>query len=60
MRMTGDPGLPEALSSPLSEMKNGVATLPGVLGGGSKSGQVVAGELGGPGPTLWTLWMTSP
>lgn len=63
MRTTGDPGLPGALPSPLSGMRNGVATPPEVPRGGSKSpsqsGPGVAGGPGGPGPTLWMPWMTS-
>lgn len=64
MRTTGDPGLPGALPSPRSGMRNGVTTPPGVPGGGNKNppwnGQGVAGGLGGPEPALWMLWMTSP
>lgn len=63
MRTTGDPGLPGALASPLSGMRNGVTTPPKVLRGGSKSPSPsdpgVAGGLDGPGPALWMPWMTS-
>lgn len=63
MKTTGDRGLPAALPSPQSWMRNGVATPLGVQGGGSKSpsqnGPGVAGGPGVPGLALWMLWMTS-
>lgn len=63
MKTTGELGLPGALPSPQSRMRNGVTTPLGVPGGGSESlsenSPRVAGGLGGPGPALWMLWMTS-
>lgn len=63
MRTTGDLGLPGALPSPQSGMKNGVTVPPEVPRGVSKNpswnGPGVAGGPGGPGPALWMLWMTS-
>lgn len=63
MKTTGELGLPGALPSPQSRMRNGVTTPLGVPGDGSESPSEnsprVAGGLGGPGPALWMLWMTS-
>lgn len=63
MKTTGDHGLPAALSSHQSRMRNGVATPLGVQGDGSRSplqnGPRVGGGQGVPGLVLWMLWMTS-